>query len=209
MTMIPPSSAFAQQESVQFNQPVSEASASAIGALANYLRQIILPVGSVVYSVLDEAAFQFQNGGPSPAVWILADGRNVAGSAYQGLTGSSTIPDLRGVFVRGRNYSRSTGTGDAAGDLSIGTYEGDTFGSHNHAGGDHAHIARANNSGPGVETRLLSVGPGGAVNAGGSSVAIDNNINSGIQNSGPIIATEGSPETRPRSVILNAFIRIN
>ena len=51
--------------------------------------------------------------------WVLADGRNVTGSAYATLTGKNVIPDLRGQFLRGLDTSGTTdpnGAGRTLGD---------------------------------------------------------------------------------------------
>ena len=136
MSVIPGSSLLIEQESVQFNQPVSNAAASAIGALANYLRTRILPVGSVVYSMLDEATFQAECG---DTTWFLANGQSCAGTLYESVSGNSVTPDLRGIFIRGKNYSRSTSTGNPDGDLAVGTYTADRFGTHNHTVTDPGH----------------------------------------------------------------------
>ena len=56
------------------------------------------PVGTIVASILDEAQFSAQNG----TGWILADGRDVSGSNYAVVKGENNVPDLRGVFLRGK-----------------------------------------------------------------------------------------------------------
>lgn len=139
MTDVASSESKIQQEGIQFNQPVSEASATAMAALANAMREIIAPVGTVWYSMLDEATFQDENTAPSPERWVLADGRNVSGSRYEALTGDSTVPDLRGVFIRGRNGARSGATGNPDGDLAVGTYSADKYNSHAHGVTDPSH----------------------------------------------------------------------
>ena len=47
MTDLAPSTVPVQQESIQFNNPVSEASLAAIGAIPNYLLMILPPVGTI------------------------------------------------------------------------------------------------------------------------------------------------------------------
>lgn len=139
MSLVAPSENFIVQESLQFNQPVSEAAASAIAALANFLRETITPVGSIVKSMLDESTFQDQNGNPSPERWVLADGRDVTGSAYQALTGDATIPDFRGNFLRAKNNGRSDGKENPDGDLALGAYTASKFASHMHSYSDPGH----------------------------------------------------------------------
>lgn len=78
-----------------------------------------LPIGTVVASVFppDEFAALVGDDGrfnPQSSQWVPADGRSVKGSSYaKALKNSELVheyvrenaPDLRGVFVRGLNYS--------------------------------------------------------------------------------------------------------
>jgi hypothetical protein len=199
------SESFVQQEALQFNQPVSESAASSIAALANAMREICNPIGSIIASMLTEVQFQAQNGGPSPSRWILADGRSVVGSRYASLTGNSNVPDLRGVLLRGKNNGRSGATGNPDGDLTLGTYQADQFGSHNHGFSDpgHAHaltqsqIFRQDNYSGGDEL--------GAWDITGSS------FSQGVASNttGISFSANGGNETRGRNVTVNYFIRIN
>lgn len=179
MSNIPGSFSYIQQESLKFNQPVSEASLSAMGASINGLLSIICPVGTILESMLTEAQFQTQLGNPSPATWVLADGRSAVGTTYQSITGFSTVPDLRGIFTRGKNNGRSDGNQNPDGDLPLGTYTADKFASHSHTG---AAAPAAN--GPPAATTLNYFG----------------NTTSGVT---------GGNETAPKNVTVNCFIRIN
>lgn len=62
-------------------------------------------IGAIQSALLTEAQFQAQFG----SGWILADGRSVLGSKYETITGRSSIPDLRGVVLRGKNNGRNDG----------------------------------------------------------------------------------------------------
>src|SRR5271166_2831942 len=115
MTDTAPSFLLVQQESITFNQPTSEASRTAIAALANALRTIMLPVGSIVDSMLTEAQWHTQDNGDATR-WIIADGRDVTGSAYQILTGFTNVPDLTGIFRRGQGNNNPDGI------LPLGTF---------------------------------------------------------------------------------------
>lgn len=77
------------------------------------------PVGAKTYSMLTEAQFQAQNG----SGWVLADGRNVSGSDYHTKTGQTTVPDLRGVHLRGKNNGRADGNQDTAGERSVRSFQ--------------------------------------------------------------------------------------
>lgn len=59
-----------------------------------------LPTGTIVASMLELERFQKIAGN----AWKPADGRKVsAKSKYATLTGNTTLPDLRGMFLRGLN----------------------------------------------------------------------------------------------------------
>lgn len=76
----------------------------------------LLPVGSVIHSMLTEAQFQAQAGNG----WVLADGRSATGTVYKTITGASVIPDMRGAFLRAKGS-----TYNPDGDLALGTYTAD------------------------------------------------------------------------------------
>jgi hypothetical protein len=68
-----------------------------------------VPIGTVVASMLAPRDFarlvgDNTNFDTRTAQWVPADGRPVSGSKYASAA-TSTAPDLRGVFVRGLNYS--------------------------------------------------------------------------------------------------------
>ena len=71
-----------------------------------------LPVGSVVPSLLTPGQFAKEAGDPptfdlKQSKWTLADDKGrVPGTHYAELTGNSPIPDLRGLFLRGKNDGR-------------------------------------------------------------------------------------------------------
>jgi hypothetical protein len=193
-----------QQESIQFNQPVSESSITSVAALANYLRDSIAPVGSIAHSMLTEAQFNAQVGA-SPNTWFLADGRSAAGTLYASVTGATNVPDLRGVYIRGKNNGRSGSTGNPDGDLALGTYQADQFGSHNHNFSDPGHIHQMN----------PPFGSAGNIYDGGSDRSAVDNAPFGSGNvtaaatTGITFNTQGGNETRPRTVTVNIFIRVN
>jgi len=85
-------------------------------------------VGQVRTALLSESQFQSENG----VGWILADGRDITGSRFASLFGSNLVPDLRGLFLRGKNGSRGDGKQNPDGDISLGAYQADMFASHSH-----------------------------------------------------------------------------
>ena len=144
----------------------------------------ILPVGTIIHSMLSTAQFATEYGDN----WVLADGRSVTCTKYASVTGSSTIPDMRGRFLRGK------GANNPDGDLALGTYSADKFGSHNH----------------GV---LINTPSSGAYCGGVSTVtpafntAPTYNATDGYGHA--FSQTLGGNETAPRSITVNIFIRIN
>jgi len=140
--------------------------------------QSVTPVGTIIQSMLTEAQLTTSYG----SGWILADGRNVAGSTYTAITGFTNVPDLRGVYLRGKNNGVTGTQANPDGDLALGTYQDDAFESHTHQ-------YTTNSS-----QRL----------AGGASF--------GDYMTGPTTATSvatGGNETRPKSITINHFIKIN
>jgi hypothetical protein len=124
----------------------------------------------------------------------------VAGSRYQTLTEASTIPDLRGIFLRGKNNGRSTATGNTAGDVALGTYAGDKM-------LDHTHTFT-----PFPIAYLTDTSPAntGTIEKDAGSEYEVNPFSKQVLTGGGGFANNGSNgETRPRSVIVACFIRIN
>lgn len=75
-----------------------------------------------------------------PVGWLPADGRAVAESEHQKLadamgkhgTGTFTLPDLRGMFIRGADDRTDASKVDPDAPRAVGTFQGDAFKSHNH-----------------------------------------------------------------------------
>lgn len=136
----------------------------------------ILPVGTVIHSMLTTAQFASEYGDN----WVLADGRSATGTRYAAVTGLSTIPDMRGVFLRGKGA-----TYNPDGDLALGTYSTDKYLSHAH-------------------TVTMWSGAGGS---SGGYTQYSSNFDTSLSNQ-PTNAA-GNNETAPRSITVNIFIRIN
>ena len=75
-----------------------------------------VPIGTVLTSVLTPEEFAQLSGergfDPRASAWALADGRSVEGSRFTTITLRRTVPDLRGLFLRGHNDGRSDGRQD-------------------------------------------------------------------------------------------------
>ncbi len=155
---------------------------------AVYLQSPLL--GQIITSVLDSITFmkKFNNYGE----WMLANGDQVPTSArdYRSLYGNS-VPDLRGVFVRGRNYSRNDAYANPGGDFTNGYQQQDLLKSHWHE---------------------FNYGPAIAVGTGPHP---DRNLTLPISSTPPTNTTElnatmstGGTETCPKNVTLSYYVRI-
>jgi hypothetical protein len=148
------------------------------------------PVGTVVHSMLTLAQFQSIYG----TTWVLADGGSATGSMYAAVTGSSTVPDMRGQFLRGKNNGRADGNQDPDGERLAGNLQGHQFASHNH-GGSTAAQNLSRNFGAGTGAYAAGTHGTDTTRAEGSHAHTIN--------------AEGGNETRPRNVAVNIFIKIN
>lgn len=148
---------------------------------------INLPIGTTVWSQLTESQFQDEAG----TGWILSDGRSVVGSLFEARTGQSNVPDQRSTYPRCKDNGRGL---DPNGDTALGTYYADEFVSHAHS---------ASTSGA---TRKDTGG------AGGFSAKFSTNSGQNFDcqwSGGTTVFANGGNETRPKTTIHNAFIRIN
>lgn len=146
-------------------------------------------IGAVQPAMVTEAQFQAQFG----AGWVLADGRSVVGTKYASITGNTTIPDLRGIYLRGKNNGRADGNQNPAADRALGFFENDQMQGHIHG------------------TNIYNDNTGGS----GTSFGQQQNDNVGQIYSGTPYTdgVNGVPrtgsETRVKNVTVNYFIRIN
>lgn len=142
-------------------------------------------IGQVITSVLDSTTFFYKF---SRDEWMLANGQAVPVSAvdFRKMYGAN-VPDLRGVFIRGKNYSRNDEYKNPSGDLPNGYKQTDEIQSH-------AHL---------FYSTLIGYGFGG--HGGG-----DNNTVISADPAKPSNATQSSTgaETRPKNVTLSYYIRI-
>ena len=154
-------------------------------------------VGDVRSSFLSEAQFQSLNG----TNWILSDGRSVTGSAFHTVTGLTTVPDCRGVGLRGKNNGRSDGNQDVAGERALGSFQMDAL-------QGHMHDAQVTiNTGTGVPDND-SLAQGNGNNSGGSSsnTGVKGMRTSTTPNYGTV---RPAAETRVKNIAVNFFVRIN
>lgn len=159
---------------------------------ASTLRLSTLPVGSIIPSMLNVSEFAKEAGDPptfdlGTSKWTLADGKSVSGTHYAELTGNAPLPDLRGVFLRGKNNGRQDNRGNPD-ELSLGDFQDDQF-------QDHVH----------------EYNRGGNTRDGTELYAFPANTNGGIARAPTNYITQGKhgSETRPRNVTVNYYIRVN
>lgn len=189
------------------------------------------PVGMIVQSMLTEAQFQALNG----TSWVLMDGRSVAGSSYATVTGSATIPDARGMVLRGRNDggsalgTRADGKQNPDGNLTLGSDQahataknglsataaassvsgsvGGSDGTHTHGFANALRIASDENfAGGGNGGEGANAGTLSATNSTGSGHGHGFNLTAAGQ---AITINDGDNETRMRNITVNHFIKIN
>lgn len=154
-----------------------------------------LCMGCIQASPLSEEQFQALNG----KGWVLCDGRSVEGSKYARATKVTKAPDLRGVFLRGVNSKRFSDVEE----VSLGEYRADAVGSHKHPIEDpgHEHPMMIGGDGPPDVSLQWSW------NNGGIQVRPDKLIRSA--KTGITVGANGNDETRPKSVTVNYFLKVN
>lgn len=152
-----------------------------------------LPVGTIVPSMLDPRAFAKIAGDPGDfdprtSIWVPADKRDVAGSRYAKEV-SGIVPDFRGMFLRGLNYSdtdrvRSDGLQDPDGaGRRPGSIQHDAVIKHSHQMTEFQMGSERHGSGDGAYEHSVNTTTG--VNADGGS------------------------ETRPKNMAVFYYIKIN
>jgi hypothetical protein len=150
-------------------------------------------IGEIRYSILSLNQFQELYG----LEWELMKGQDIdVDSPLFHLWGKRTVPDARGIFLRCSNADQDKARGNPDGNLPVGDYQSDSFKKHNHGGGNHSHKYNGGNS-------------GGTVFGDHTTTSHNyGNHNYGTSESGEILKSEGGSETRPRCIIVNAFIKL-
>lgn len=171
-----------------------------------------LPIGTIIASMLEFEKFQNVAGN----AWKPADGRKVsAKSKYATLTGNKTLPDLRGMFLRGLNqfdpakgprsdkYKDPDGSRRKAGNpqkdaTSLPKNEKSPFKGNAASDGDHSHIYfKARNEG----------GRSGSLDRASSEAGSTGS--SGDHTHTVLITAGGDPETRPVNIAVLYYIKID
>lgn len=164
------------------------------------------PIGTIIPSVLPPDIFEKNYG----TDWKIADGSRIETSTgYSKITGSTVLPDLRGVFLRGANLNRIDGRGDPEGDArTVGSYQGfatslpnsKKFTGKTDESGEHNHLfdqAIPYNAGAGDHQRAK---PGGGAGTTG---------NSGKHLHTFEVTGGGDIETRPVNVSVYFYVKVN
>lgn len=173
-------------------------------------------IGDIRTSILTESQFNSVQG----FGWVLADGRSVAGSPYSALTGNANVPDLRGQFLRGKNYTRADAYQDLNGNSAEGTQRAfktamPSAGWSIAQGGAHSHTentagayntpvltSQTLNTGTLPPTQSFAIWDGSTQSVGAHSHVINTSSTHNHNISG------GDIETSPNHVVVNYFIYI-
>ena len=144
-----------------------------------------LGVGDIVMSPLNLQQFRAQHGGGT--AWVLCDGGRFPNSRYAQIVGRPDVPDLRGRYPRGF----ASGLPDPGGTME------DATRNHRHQFGDAAGLGAD-------RWNIMRDAEGG----GDNFVARIGVGSGGISTTGMV---DGQPdnETRPKTTIVNFYIRIN
>lgn len=172
-------------------------SSSLFGAFSSSLtRTDSSPIGMIVPSMLTEAQFQSLNG----SSWVLAQGQTATGTAYASITGQSTVPDLRGMFLRGKNNGRADGQQDPGGERTVGNLQGQATAKNGLAISDPGHTHSLTNRNAGI--------PGSGNGVAAATAASGGTTDVSWSGTGVSLGA-GDAETRPKNVAVNYFIKVN
>lgn len=189
-------------------------------------RALPIPLGTVIASLLPPGDFHrlTEPGAtfdPTVTKWVLADGRDVTGSRFQKALIRRSVPDLRGLFLRGANEGRADGRQDP-GPRELDGYQADGNLTHHHplserlesAGflmlplfHDEAHKdwdPKGNTLPPDCQ---LFADPNTFYKPEGPRVDLTRFQHVQTSRSGTVAV--GGPEARPRNMVVYFYIRIN
>lgn len=177
-----------QLEEVTFRFGIPSEFFQKMGGYLNYLLNNVnlAAVGSFKSAFLTETQFRSQMG----STWVLADGRDVTGSAYATLTGNTNIPDCRAMLL----ISKVNGRVGKGVENAVGFQLPDEM-------LDHSHGVSVFYNGT---CKLDSVNPFVPIGSGTFPVGNPSGLASNIN-----VQYNPGNETRARNVTLNHFIKIN
>lgn len=201
---------------VQMNKAIERANADvlkqakkdAVDTMQVYLAGASLPVGTIVASPLPFKSFKQAAGDPDlwsqSSKWSPADGRNVDGSKFATLSKNTSVPDLRGMFIRGLNIFDSiqpvppvsADRRDPENRLA-GHFQSDLYKEHQHGFGGNF----INSSGTLWQVFGSRSSSTWQAKVNGQSVRQSNRVS--------LTSPEGGTETRPKNVAVYYYIKIN
>ena len=149
-----------------------------------------VPVGTVVPSLIPVAQFQALYGTFSAtSTWALANGSDVTGSEYAKVMGRTTVPDLRGAFFRGAGNNTNGWVGG-----NINTYAEDS-------------TKRPTTAFTTVVNDPLVHNGNARGLAGAAHAGVESFLYAGKSTQN--VSGGGDAETRPKTYVVNYYIRIN
>jgi len=160
------------------------------------------PIGTIIASYLSFDRFREAIGESTiwktSSKWAPCDGREVLNSAFSIYSSSSTVPDLRGTFLRGLNtfdINPPSTVGPVSynqkdiEDRAVGSFQQDELKSHKHTLNVFRHPFAWGSAQDGVTV-------GGYSNPQGAELTSDDNLSGGL-------------ETRPKNISVYYYIKIN
>ncbi len=169
-------------------------------ALVNAVNNL-LPIGTIIASTLTQAQMNTQCN--DAGLWLLANG-STAPSTYTLATGQSVLPDLRGRYLRGKNNGAITTSNDLDGDVAIGSYEEDQM-------QGHAHRWYPDTAAGAPAPSVYAPAGSGFAGSGNDRTAANAPFIGGVVTD-PSTSAFGTArigdETRPKSVVVNYFIKV-
>jgi hypothetical protein len=162
------------------------------------------PIGTVITSVRKPLSGGYM---PGDSTWMLADGTPVITDVgYVTAYGSTSTPDLRGMFLRGLDVGRTDGYQDPDVARTAGSVQRDTICSHAHdgvVGGDGSHS----------HTIPLTIVGATNVTTGGSMADILQTAATAVGGTGAhthtvAIYSTGGSETRPNNIAVYYYIKV-
>jgi hypothetical protein len=170
----------------QYNPELPEAAAAQMRSNIESLKQALSNncLSCIQPSVLPEPKFQAMNG----SGWVLCAGQDMKDSKLAKLIGETKVPDLRGVYLRGKKYDRSLPAEfkDVA-DIELGTYSKDAIGPY--------------------QPKIRVYHPGSGQVGGG--ILWDGGKEFLLTTDSLVPETRDAPETQPKNVTVNYYCKVH